>query len=75
MSDYEDRRYSNYYSPRKCAAEIAMECVLNGKSDMWSGSLEDRDAIAKILNPINIFYTDDFFGEWSIVQPRGVQKG
>lgn len=52
-----------------------MECVLNGKSDMWSGSLEDKDAIAKILNPINIFYTDDFFGEWSIVQPRGVQQG
>ena len=42
MSDCEDRRYSNYYSPRKCAAEIAMECVLNGKSDMWSGRLDEK---------------------------------
>ena len=60
-------KYSDYYSIRDCAAEIARECVLNGKSDGWNGSQEDLDAISNILGPLNIVYTDDFFGEWSIV--------
>lgn len=63
------RSYSDY-DIRDCAAEIASDCILFGKSDMWSGSIEDKERIEAILNPLNIAYTDDFFGEWAIVKPH-----
>ena len=58
MTKYSDN------GPQRSAADIAYEVVLKGKSTGWGGSLEDFEAVKKILAPLNIVYTDDMFGTW-----------
>lgn len=63
-TDYSD------YGVRGSAAEIARECIIDGKSQFWKGSKENFDAVSEILKKLNIAYVDDFYGEWRIVNPK-----
>lgn len=67
---YPDQRYSDYCDIRECAAEIAKQCVLEGKSGGWSGNEEDFEAVSNILNSLNIVYVDDFYGIWRMAKPK-----
>ena len=58
--------YSDYESMKECAADIARDCILKGKSDGWSGKLEDLETLSSILKPYNILYVDDFHGTWEL---------
>ncbi len=46
------------------AGIIAGEVIESGKSDGWQGSLEELSQVEKILSVFNIFYVNDFAGEW-----------
>jgi len=59
-----NRSYSNYSSMRDCAAEIVRDCILYGRSDGWSGSLEDLEKLEEICGRFNVIYADDFRGSW-----------
>lgn len=60
-----------YYEPlQACAAEIASEVVVSGKSTGWSGSIESCETVREILRPFNIEYVDDMSGEYKPVGPR-----
>jgi len=48
----------------KVAGIIACEVIGSGKSDGWQWSLEELSQVEKILSEFNIFYVDDFAGEW-----------
>ena len=50
------------------AGIIAGEVIEYGKSDGWQGSLEELSQIEKILSNFNIFYVNDFVGEWGTGQ-------
>ena len=50
------------------AGIIAGEVIGSGKSDGWQGSLEELSQVEKILSEFNIFYVDDFAGEWRHMQ-------
>jgi hypothetical protein len=42
-----------------------MKVIQSGKSDGWQGSSEEElSQIENILSKFNIFYVDDFVGEW-----------
>lgn len=57
------RKY-NDHGIKASAALIASEIILNGSSQGWAGSLEDKEAVEKALAPFGIRYTDDMVGEW-----------
>jgi len=57
------KRY-HQMTARVAAALIAEEVIQHGKSTGWSGSLEEKDEVAEILEQYNIHYTDDASGEW-----------
>jgi hypothetical protein len=40
------------------------EVIESGKSNVWQGSLEELSQVEKILCNFNIFYVNDFAGEW-----------
>ena len=40
------------------------EVIESGESDGWQGSLEELSQVEKILSKFNIFYVNDFAGEW-----------
>jgi hypothetical protein len=46
------------------AVIIAGEIIESEKSDGWQGSLEELSQFEKILCNFNIFYVNDFVGEW-----------
>lgn len=48
------------------AAMIAGEIILEGRSKGWSGSSEDKSAIQKLLEKMNIEYVDDMHGTWEL---------
>ena len=54
----------NIGSSRQVAVIIAGEVIESGKSDGWQGSLEELSQVEKILSSFNIFYANDFAGEW-----------
>ena len=58
------RKYSDFGSLTMVAGIIASEVIESGKSDGWRGSLEEHAQVEKILSNFNIFYMDDFAGEW-----------
>ena len=58
------RKYSDFGSSKMVAGIIASEVIESGKSDGWQGSLEELSQVEKILSTFNIFYLDDFAGEW-----------
>ena len=58
------RKYRDFGSLKMVAGIIASEVVVSGKSDGWQGSLEELSQVEKILSNFNIFYMDDFVGEW-----------
>ena len=51
-------------SSEMVAGIIAGEVIESGKSDGWQGSLEELSQVEKILSNFNIFYVNDFVGEW-----------
>ena len=51
-------------SSKMVAAIIAGEVIESGKSERWQGSLEELSHVEKILSNFNIFYVNDFAGEW-----------
>ena len=61
------KRYEDYYSAKKAAAEILFECATSckGVSTGWCGGLKMLEEVEKILNSYNVFYTCDFHGEWT----------
>ena len=56
-----NRKYREVENPE---VEILKEVVLHGKSQGWSGSIEERDAVIKKLAEFNVFYVCDFTGTW-----------
>ena len=46
------------------AGIIAGEVIESRKSDGWQGSLEELSQVETILSAFNIFYVNDFAGEW-----------
>ncbi len=58
------RKYRDLGSSKMVAGIIASEVIESGKSDGWQGSSEDHSHVEKILSNFNIFYMDDFVGEW-----------
>jgi len=62
------RKYSDFGSSKMVAGIIAGEVIGSGKSDGWQGSLEELSQVEKILSEFNIFYVDDFAGEWRHMQ-------
>jgi len=70
------RKYRDCGSSNKVAGIIGSEVIESGKSDGWQGSLEELSQVEKILSEFNIFYVDDFAGEWRLRAPkRGWAKG
>jgi hypothetical protein len=59
------RRYMVTNNLRMTAGLIAQEVVHEGKSDGWSGTIEERDQVASILKPFGIQYVDDMTGTWA----------
>ncbi|OGW26378.1 MAG: hypothetical protein A2X59_05245 [Nitrospirae bacterium GWC2_42_7] len=47
------------------AGIITSKVVKSGKSNGWQGSLEELSQIKDILSEFNIYYVDDFVGEWA----------
>ncbi len=62
------RKYREIGSSKMVAGIIAGEVIEYGKSDGWQGSLEELSQIEKILSNFNIFYVNDFVGEWGTGQ-------
>ena len=58
------RKYRDFGSSKMVAAIIASEVIASGKSDGWQGSLGELSQVEKILPNFNIFYMDDYVGEW-----------
>ena len=58
------RKYRDCGSSRVVAGITAGEVIESGKSDGWQGSLEEFSQVEKILFNFNIFYVNDFAGEW-----------
>lgn len=58
------RKYREIGSSKQVAGIIAHEVIESGKSDGWQGSLEELAEVEKILSNFNIFYVNDFAGEW-----------
>lgn len=50
--------------PRTDAALIAAQCIRDGSSSGWRGSIEQQEAVAAILEPYGIRYTCDLSGTW-----------
>ncbi|OGW26380.1 MAG: hypothetical protein A2X59_05255 [Nitrospirae bacterium GWC2_42_7] len=63
------RKYRENGASMVVAGIIANEVIESGKSDGWQGSSEEElSQIENILNKFNIFYEDDFVGEWAYWQ-------
>jgi hypothetical protein len=58
------RKYRESGSSKVVAGIIASEVIESGKSIGWQGSLEEFSQVEKILSDFNIFYVNDFVGEW-----------
>lgn len=65
----ERRNYSNY-TIKDAAIEIITDCIKYGKSEGWSGSLEELQSIQEICNTYNVYYVDDFNGGWKQIIPN-----
>ena len=64
------RIYREVGSSMVVAGIIVSEVIQSGKSDGWQGSLDELSQIKNILSKFNIFYVDDFVGEWAHRQRR-----
>ena len=62
------KKYKNM-SSKSAAAMIAEECIRYGSSANWSGSTQEKDDVAEILENYNIRYADDSAGEWRLRPP------
>ena len=61
------RNYSDYASP---GAVILSEVYETGKSEGWSGSIEEREQLEARLQPFHVIYTCDMRGTWEHAQRR-----
>jgi hypothetical protein len=57
------KKYREFQDP---AGVILMDVYAHGKSEGWSGSLEELEQVKTKLAPFNVKYVDDFFGVWAI---------
>ena len=57
----ENRKYREVKSPE---VKILKEVALYGKSQGWSGSIEELNTLVKKLAEFNAFYVCDFTGTW-----------
>jgi hypothetical protein len=57
------RKYSEFDEPEKI---IMVEVMSHGKSEGWSGTIEERITVQNILGAFNVHYTDDISGTWSL---------
>jgi hypothetical protein len=58
------RKYRESNNPK---LEIITDVALRGKSEGWSGSLEELELLKAELAKFNIFYICDFRGAWKNV--------
>lgn len=59
-------------SVREDAAIVALEVIRHGSSSGWHGTVEQREAVAAVLAPFGIRYTDDMRGTWSPAKTKEV---
>ena len=64
-------KYENY-GIKESAAKIVCDCIMNGESEGWAGSREELEAVGEICNKFNVYYTNDWFGKWTLITPENV---
>ena len=57
------KKYREYPN---AALIILNDVFINGKSEGWSGSEKELEAVKEKLAPFNVKYVDDFTGRWAI---------
>lgn len=62
-----ERKYYCDYAIKDCASTIMLEVIHNGFSEGWCGGLEEKEAVEKVLNKFNVFYTHDMLGRWDFL--------
>ena len=63
------RYYRDYYPLRSAAVDIIVECIeCCGRSSGWAGSGEELEEVEKICNKYNVYYVNDFYGTWALVE-------
>ena len=61
------RSYSDHASP---GAIILAEVFNTGRSEGWSGSIEEREHLEARLKPFGVIYTCDMRGVWEHQERR-----
>ena len=65
----ESREYS--YVAKQDAKRIIVEVIDKGFSDGWLSNKADYvDELSILLEPFNVYYVDDMFGEWKRINKR-----